>query len=163
MWPLSHEIPTHSSVFPAGHVQSIPSLKSSPQQALDYEKSPVGASHMQQTHPFSTTSNASPFQVWEAWNLFHVHRGTACLRWENWGHSALPLYRWLEDTKSPELENMTMSIPLVHCNIKFLKKCLKLTFVYFTLRTGEEQIHIVSTHQILKAIFFCGLSSPVVW
>lgn len=38
---------------------------------------------MQQTHPFSTTSDASPFQVWEAQNLFQVHTGTACLRWEN--------------------------------------------------------------------------------
>lgn len=56
------EIPTHSSVFPAGHVQSIPSLKSSPQQALDYEKSPAGASHMQETHPFPTTSDASPLR-----------------------------------------------------------------------------------------------------
>lgn len=157
------EIPTHSSVFPAGHVQSIPTLKSSPQQALDYEKSPAGASHMQQTHPFSTTSDASPFQVWEAQNLFHVHTGTACLRWENWGHSALALYRWSEGMKSPELVKMTMCIPLVHWNIKKPTVSQVNNCLFYTYDSQGAYTYSQYTSQILKAIFFCGPSSPIVW
>lgn len=152
------EIPTHSSVFPAGHIQSIPSLKSSPQQALDYEKSPAGASHMQQTHPCSTTSDASPFQVWEAQNLFHVHRGTACLRRENWGlwlcTGELKLWSHLE------LEKMTMSIPLVHCNTKIGVS----TFAYVTLTIGKEHIQRVSTQiKFPKQFSSVKKSSLVVW
>lgn len=47
-------------------------------------------------------------------------------------------------TNSPELDEITMNIP--HFNISTVKKrCLKLTFVYFTLRTAREHLHMVST------------------
>lgn len=155
------EIPTHSC-FPCSHVQSTPSLKPSPQQAPDYEKSPAGASHMQQTHPFSTTSDASPFQVWEAQNLFRVRKGTACLRWENGGHSALVLYGWSEAIKPPDPEKMTMTVPLVHCNIK--KKVSQVHICLFCTQYSQgAHTYRQHTSQILKAVFFCGPSSPIVW
>lgn len=121
------EIPTHSSVFPAGHVQSIPSLKSSSQQALDYEKSPAGASHVHRTHPIPTTIDASRSETWEAHNVFQTHRGADCSQWENQRHSAPALCRWSEAIGSHEL---TINIPLFHCNIyKREKRRPRWTFV----------------------------------
>lgn len=135
------EIPTLSSAFPAGHVQSTPPLESFPQQ--DYEKSPAGASHIQETHPFLPPATLCPSRCGRL-EVYSLHTGALPAPGGKTEGIHFCLCTRDKSYKLTRTAKITINIP--HFNISTVqKRCLQLTFVYFTLRTAKEHLCIVST------------------
>lgn len=113
----------------------------------DYEKSPAGASHKQRhTTPLPTASDAAPPGVGGsrfALRLCLLQGGK-----EGITSAFVQLARPQTHQNCPKWP-WTSLIATVH------KRCLKLTFVYFTLMTAKEHTRVVSTQAKFSQQFSC--------